>query len=110
MAKDIRKYRRVEVPGVIILSWQDSNGDLKVARGKCLDISKAGMRVEVPEAIALRSYVTARAESMGLAFNASVRHCSRRVGKHVVGIEFSCLLKPTDTRSADVLARIFAES
>jgi hypothetical protein len=52
------------------------------------------MRVEVPERVALRSYISLRAERASLACSASVRHCVRKAGKFVVGLEFSSPLPP----------------
>ena len=92
MSRDLRRHTRIEFPGIVRLSWQ-MNGNVKFARGRCIDLSESGMRVEVPEAIALRSYVTVSAEKIKLSTNASVRHCVRKGGKFVLGLEFSTPLK-----------------
>lgn len=92
MSRDLRRHTRIEFPGIVRLSWQ-VNGQVKFARGRCLDLSESGMRVEVPEAIAVRSYVTVSAEKIKLSANASVRHCGRKGGKFLVGLEFSAPLK-----------------
>ncbi len=93
MSKDLRRYCRVVLPGVVRLSWQDASGNQKFARGRCLDLSASGIRVEVPESIPLRSYVTVKLEGVALTSSASVRHVGRLAGKYWVGLEFSCPLK-----------------
>ncbi len=110
MTKESRKDRRVALPGTILFSWQDPAGELKVARGKCLDFSRTGMRVELPQPVPLRTYVTVRSESAGLTFNASVRNCSISRGKSLLGLEFTCRLKPTDSRFAKALDSILGEA
>ncbi len=92
MSRNLRRHTRIEFPGIVRLSWQVS-GNVKFARGRCVDLSESGMRVEVPEAIEVRSYVTVSAEKIRLSANASVRHCVRNGGKFVVGLEFSTPLK-----------------
>src|SRR3981081_3996731 len=89
MGKDIRRHNRIPYPGLIKLCWQDTRGDNKIGQGKCIDISASGLRMELPEPVILRSYVTLRSERIGLASSGSVRHCARFGGKYIVGIEFS---------------------
>jgi hypothetical protein len=75
--------------GEISLSWQDPQGHFRFSQGRCLEISQTGMRVQIPERVAVRSYVSLKAECAGLACSASVRHCMRKAGRFVVGLEFS---------------------
>ena len=80
--------------GVVSLSWQDSQGHFRFSQGKCLEISQTGMRVQIPERVALRSYVSLKADCGGLTCSASVRHCMCKAGQFIVGLEFSSPLPP----------------
>jgi hypothetical protein len=93
MARNLRRHPRIQSPGTVRLSWQDASGSPKFARGKCLDLSASGIRVEIPAPIPPRTYVTVAAENFHLTANASVRHVARAAGKYLIGLEFSCPLK-----------------
>lgn len=95
MSKDLRRGHRISHSIDIRLSWQDSQGNFKFGQGRSLEISRTGMRIESPESITPRSYITLKADSVGLACSASVRHCARKAGKFVVGLEFSTPLPQT---------------
>ena len=101
MSRDLRRHLRHQPPGTVRLTWHDASGCLKYARGRCLDISASGIRIEIPEPIPLRSYVTVSADKIGFTANASVRHVARVAGKYMIGMEFSCPLRAF----ADILAR-----
>ncbi len=75
------------------LSWTDRSGNQTFATGQVIDVSEAGMRVEMREPLEKQSYVSLRAEKIGLQGTASVRSCIKRAGKHVIGLEFSGGLK-----------------
>lgn len=109
MAKDIRRHPRVPFPGGIRLSWQDPTGNMSFALGRCIDLSASGMRLELPVAIPVRSYVTMKTDQGGIATNASVRHCARAGGKYIVGIEFSMPLRPTDAKLPESLRKALLE-
>jgi len=49
--------------------------------------------VELLEPVRPRSYISFRADSLNLSGSAAVRHCTRRCGKFLVGLEFSGGLK-----------------
>ena len=101
MSRDLRRHPRTRSPGTIRLGWQDASGSPRFARGRCLDVSASGIRVEVPEPIPLHSCVFVSAENINLSVNASILHISRVDGKYLIGMEFSCPLKAL----ADRLAR-----
>ena len=54
---------------------------------------KSGMRVEVPERIPERSYITFRADELSLHGTGSVRSCQANGLKFIVGLEFSTGMK-----------------
>jgi len=60
-----------------------------VSRGRLVDVSEAGMRVELPEPLEKLTYLTLRADGLKLHGTASVRSCTRKGLKYVVGLEFS---------------------
>ena len=78
------------MPGLVRLSWVDSGGGQKYAQVRCLDVSASGMRIEAPESIPARTYVSISAGKIGLVTNASVRSVARTGMKYLLGLEFSC--------------------
>ncbi len=86
---DIRRHSRTPRTDPVQLSWRDRNGNAQVSRGRLVDISEAGMRVEVPEPLEKLTYLTVRADGLGIHGTASVRSCTRKGLKYVVGLEFS---------------------
>jgi hypothetical protein len=89
MSKDLRRGRRVSHSVTVRLSWQDARGDFKFGEGRCIEISRTGIRIETPEGLSPRSYVLLKSDRPDLACSASVRHCVRKGGKFIVGLEFS---------------------
>jgi hypothetical protein len=57
--------------------------------GSTTDISESGIRLEVREPIDKQTYVTLQCPTLGLHGTASVRTCTRKGTKFVVGLEFS---------------------
>ncbi len=68
--------------------WRDSLGNDKFANAIALDVSPIGVRLKVPEALAVRSSVTLRSEKLMLHGEASVRHCARLGTSYAIGLEF----------------------
>ena len=66
--------------------------------------------MELPEAIPVRSYVTVKADNVGLAAHAAVRHCAPHRGKFILGVEFSVPLRMSDPRAAELLKRLLLEA
>jgi hypothetical protein len=89
MVTDIRRHGRLTRAARVLVSWPDGQGNFKFASGRCLDVSRSGLRVELPERVEIRSYVTIRSEELKLACSASVRHCNRRGARFDAGLEFS---------------------
>lgn len=110
MRKNARRDERLTLGGNVRLIWQDVRGYEKFARGRCLDVSQSGLRMELPEAIPVRSYVIVRADSVGMAAHAAVRHCAPHRGKFIVGLEFSVPLRMSDPRAAELLKRLLQEA
>jgi len=78
------------------ISWHDAQSNSRTLAVRAIDLSNSGIRVESAEAIDLQTEVYVRAERYGLTGSTSVRHCGRRGGKYVLGLEFS-----PDSRAAN---------
>jgi hypothetical protein len=89
----LRRHERNEQSAVVQIMWKDRNGADKYANARTLDISESGMRIEVPEPLQERSYVTLRADKLKLNGTASVRTCIRKGTRYWVGLEFSVGMK-----------------
>jgi PilZ domain len=90
---ELRRHERAEKSSPIQIVWQDRTGADKFVNGKSLDISPSGMRVEVSEQIEKRTYVTVQCAALGVHGTASVRTCTRKGMKYILGLEFSAGLK-----------------
>ncbi|HTB17253.1 MAG TPA: PilZ domain-containing protein [Bryobacteraceae bacterium] len=86
---DLRRHARAEKSSPVQMVWKDRAGVDRYVNGKSLDISPAGMRVEVSEPIEKQTYVTLHSVALALQGSASVRTCTRKGMKYVVGLEFS---------------------
>src|SRR5262245_6635688 len=86
--RDIRRHHRIVHNGPVRLSWQD-RGEAKFARGKCLDVSEDGLRIETSESIPVRTAVSLSAERLHLSGSATVKHVIRRGVKYILGLELN---------------------
>ncbi len=86
---DIRRHGRTARTDRVELTWKDQQGHPHTARGLVVDVSEAGMRVEIPSPLEKQSYVSVRSDTLGIHGTASVRNCSRKGLKYVAGLEFS---------------------
>ncbi len=73
--------------------WTSDAGQTLYARALCIDISESGMRVDSPEPITVRSFVSFQMDGVKFEGSASVRSCWRKGLRHVIGLEFSSGLK-----------------
>ena len=69
---------RIPCTQAVLLAWTAEDGSDRYARGRCRDVSTAGLRIETFEAIPAQSLVSLRIETWDLAGSARVRY-SRRV-------------------------------
>lgn len=84
--KDARRHRRIPYIGPVMVSW-DERGETRYARGKCIDVSEGGLRLELPVAVPPGTGISLRAERMSISGSARVRHMTRYGGKYLVGVE-----------------------
>jgi hypothetical protein len=87
--KNHRRHHRLAYSGHVDLSWTDSSGQVKFARGKCLDLSESGLRVDAPQPIPQQTRVFLRAERIRLSGAATVRHLVRHGARYILGLELS---------------------
>ena len=86
---ELRRHGRATKSTPVCVIWTDRLGGDKFVNGRTVDISEAGIRIEVPEPIDKQTYVTVQCPAMALHGRASVRTCSRKGTKYVLGLEFS---------------------
>jgi len=99
---DLRRQDRQLCEHKITVTWHDAGGQNKFAIARVMDISKSGIKLLMPEAPPLHSYVTLKAIQLGLLGNASVRYCVRTAAsKYAVGAEFSGGLRWTPEKAQD---------
>lgn len=85
---DKRRKQRQLFDCALEISWQSPQGAGRTLAVHAIDLSNSGIRVESSEQIELHTEVYVRAERYGLTGSTTVRHCSRRGGKYVLGLEF----------------------
>ncbi len=87
--KQLRPGQRSPALMFVRVIWQDKMGRDKYAMVRSVDISAAGIRLEMPEPVEARSIVTLQSQQLGLQGSGSVRYCTRAGGgKYVIGVEF----------------------
>lgn len=90
---DLRRHQRADVSSPARIVWQDRGGTDRFMNGRALNVSASGMRVELAEQIEPQTYVTVQCAALGLHGRASVRSCTRKGTKYVLGLEFSAGLQ-----------------
>jgi hypothetical protein len=83
------------------MSWKDGQGNSRTLAVRAIDLSNSGIRVESGEPIEAHTDVYVRAERYGLTGSTSVRHCSRRGSKYVLGLEFQSDSKAADAEDSE---------
>jgi hypothetical protein len=91
--KESRKHQRIPFLGPLRISWIDPTGEPRFAIAKCIDVSEAGLRIEVAANIPLRTALTLNVERLQLSGPASVKHVERRGAKFLLGLELSQALQ-----------------
>jgi len=90
---ELRRHTRSAKSAPVQVGWKDRQGADNVIRGTIIDVSESGIRIELPEPLDKQTYVTLQSPSLGLHGSASVRTCTRKGVKYVVGLELSAGLK-----------------
>jgi hypothetical protein len=85
---DSRRDVRYPVSGMLRILWNDSTGRERVSNAKVIDVSAAGLKLALDEAVPVRSYVTCNDELLGIRGTGSVRYCIFVRGRYELGLEF----------------------
>src|SRR5438046_9940380 len=87
--RDLRHHRRYAVNSdTLQVFWLGTEGTMKMARTRALNISEGGMVIELPEPAALSSRVRFESRKYMINGSGAVRHCQRVGAKYIVGLEF----------------------
>jgi len=89
---ETRRHERVPSGAMVKLRWTGTSGEAHFARGKILNRSKSGICVELVEPIKPLSYVNLDAPDLSQpdwAAGGSVRYCTAKGTKYVVGVELT---------------------
>src|ERR1700683_3661237 len=86
---ELRRHERSITSAPVRITWQDQRGMDNFVNGRTLDISASGLRIEVPEPIVKQTRVTLQCAELWVHGTASVRSCTRKGMKYVVGLELS---------------------
>jgi len=87
MNREARRQVRRPIDCEVTLSWYDREAGTQFARGRGMDMSEAGARIETEQPLTVGSCVFARVPEYLVGGTAYVRHCTRRGSKYVVGLE-----------------------
>jgi hypothetical protein len=85
---DGRRYMRSPINARIEMGWQDSRGWQKQTQSRGVNMSSAGAAVLSPEPIAVGSTVYLNSKELLLMGAATVRHCTEKSSKFLIGMEF----------------------
>jgi hypothetical protein len=81
------RYRSVPSEKPVRLAWVDEPGRVRCAHGRCIDISRRRIHIEVPVKIPLHTPVMLRADGISIAGSAFVKYVSPYGGKFIVVLE-----------------------
>lgn len=87
--KDARRHHRLPFVGTVRVSWETLSGEPRFSQCKCIDVSEAGLRIEMPVSVPLRTRVSVSAERIKIAGSGSVKHVARYGAKYVIGVELT---------------------
>src|SRR5580692_10550418 len=82
-----RKEERKAFDGIVTVSTATEGSDQRFIRGRAIDFSKSGARIQIPDALDVGVQVYIRADSFGLMGMAKVRYCQQRTAGYILGLE-----------------------
>lgn len=86
--KKSRSSWRHRLVSPIEISWEERAGVKRQERGCCLDVSAGGLKMELPDPLAVGTPIYFHVIHTNLVGTASVRYCTHSGSKHVIGVEF----------------------
>jgi len=85
---DERRYLRSPISARFELGWQDNRGWQKQTQSRGVNMSSAGAAVLSPEPISVGTTVYLNSKELLLMGAATVRHCTEKNSKFLIGLEF----------------------
>jgi len=85
---DSRRYVRSPISARIEIGWQDRQGWQKQTQSRGLNMSIAGAALLSPEPLAVGTPVYMNSKELQLMCAATVRHCTEKGSKFIIGLEF----------------------
>jgi c-di-GMP-binding flagellar brake protein YcgR len=83
-----RESKRARSSQSIEIFWEDAAGLRHHHQGRCRNISKGGLGMELSTPIAVGTQIGFKVPNADLGGTASVRHCSQASSKYVIGLRF----------------------
>ncbi len=80
-------YQQVPSDKPLRLAWLDQRGQIRFVVGRCIDITRSRIHVEVNEQIPLRTRVMLRADGSNIAGSAFVKYVTPYEAKFIVVLE-----------------------
>jgi len=80
-------YQRVPSDKPLRLAWLDQRGHIRFVVGRCIDITRTRIHMEVTELIPLRTRVMLRADGSDIAGSAFVKYVTPYEEKFIVVLE-----------------------
>ncbi len=85
---DSRRNVRHASSGTLHIDWEDGSGRRQAAQAKLLNVSVAGLKLQVAENIPVHARVSCDEPKLGICGVGSVRYSSPADGSYVIGLEF----------------------
>ena len=82
-------YQQVPSDRPLRLAWLDERREIRFVVGRCIDITRSRIHVEVSEQIPLRTRVMLRADGSNIAGSAFVKYVTPYEAKFIVVLETS---------------------
>ena len=96
----MRRQVRVEFSDPIRLCWEETSQGPRFGIGRCMNLSRNGLGIELNSPIPMRTAVSFRCERSGLSATATVRYCERRGARYLIGLESSTVLEAKGLQAA----------
>jgi hypothetical protein len=80
-------YQRIPSDKPLRLAWLDQGGRIRFVVGRCIDITRSRIHVEVNQQIPLRTRVMLRADGTNIAGAAFVKYVTPYEAKYIVVLE-----------------------
>ena len=90
MQRENRRQERTQSDAVAKVKWLSPSGQVHFGRGRILDHSPGGLRIEYGERLEPGCYIVVDAPELGSSPRAgwaSVRHCAQKKTKYIIGLE-----------------------